>query len=99
MIQPASKAGPDRHSNMSPASTDAVLVNALNKKRRMANPAISRISTPTICNIVPLINIMLLLMPANVALNIRCAGPGPDHDDRDHKEAMQNCQKVTFSVA
>lgn len=33
-------------------------------------------------------NIMLLLMPANVALNIRCAGPGPDHDDRDHKEAM-----------
>ena len=33
-------------------------------------------------------NIMLLLMPANVALNIRCADPGPDHDDRDHKEAM-----------
>ena len=33
-------------------------------------------------------NIMLLLMPANVALNIRCAGPGPDHDDRDHREAM-----------
>ncbi|ESE28256.1 hypothetical protein HMPREF1622_04583, partial [Escherichia coli A35218R] len=33
-------------------------------------------------------NIMLLLMPANVALKIRCAGPGPGHDDRDHREAM-----------
>ena len=29
-----------------------VLINALNKRRRMANPAISRISAPTICNIV-----------------------------------------------
>lgn len=27
-------------------------------------------------------------MPANVALKIRCAGPGPGHDDRDHREAM-----------
>ena len=52
-------------------------------------------------------NIMLLLMPANVALNIRCAGPGPDHDDRDHREAMvlseghiqRGLTVITFSAA
>ena len=35
------RAGPNRHSNISPASAEAVLINALNKRRRMANPAIS----------------------------------------------------------
>ena len=54
----------------------------------MANPAISRISAPTICNIVTRDEYHVIVNASECGVEDPLRRSGPGHDDRDHREAM-----------